>query len=132
MVIYGQLAGEAPIFSVNFDMRFAKRPDGFGFRAGVGGLLAENSGFINIPVGVNHLLGGKGHYFESGVGVSYVAGDISLNKVPEADYYVLGNLTVGYRYQKPGTLSVRAGFTPMFGKGFIVPWGGVGVGFTLR
>ena len=69
--VYLELGGNGLFISGNFDARFTKKENGFGFRMGLGMFPATifNSTFITIPVGLNHLAGKAPHHLESGMGL---------------------------------------------------------------
>lgn len=64
--IYAEFLGSHFLLGVNFDMRFKKNQlDGIGFRAGIGGFHASQTGNLNnyelnmltFPIEFNHLIG---------------------------------------------------------------------------
>ncbi len=131
--VYFELGG-AGLASVNYDMRFQKKEDGLGFKAGVGGFDIDGTQALFIPVGLNYLLGkDQRNYFEIGLGVTFV----SINE----DYYysgdrfstTFGHAFFGYRLQpKNGGFLFRAGITPIFNKdGFVPYWAGVSFGYKF-
>ncbi len=140
---YAELGG-AGVASLNYDMRLMKKNDGLGFRVGVGG-FAIDDGFSKttaffVPLGLNYLLGKDDkHYFELGAGATIV----SLKDKISDPYYqssddgkfnsTFGHLYFGYRIQpKDGGFLFRAGLTPVFGKGFFIPyWAGISFGYCF-
>ena len=140
---YAELGG-AGVASLNYDMRLMKKNDGLGFRVGVGG-FAINDGFSKttaffVPLGLNYLIGKDDkHYFELGAGATIV----SLKDKTTDSYYqssndgkfneTFGHLYFGYRIQpKDGGFLFRAGLTPVFGKGFFIPyWAGISFGYAF-
>jgi hypothetical protein len=135
---YAELGGPG-LASANFDIRFAKKEDGFGGRIGIGGFSLGDSydghvGIITIPVGLNYLLGkDRKNYFEIGVGFTYV-GATSRDEF-ESDNFSssFGNLTLGYRLApEKGGFFFKAEVTPVFGNGFFIPYyGGFGFGYKF-
>lgn len=132
-VAYAEIGGPG-LASVNFDMRFSQKEDGFGGRVGVGRLLFSHSSTFTIPVGVNYLLGKDGkNYFELGVGYTYsreAAWDDFSSKNFSSSF---GNLTIDYRLAPTkGGFIFKAEITPVFGKGFFIPYyGGIGFGYKF-
>lgn len=128
--IYFELAGPG-LASINYDMRFAKKEDGLGFRVGVGGLKIEDEGALFIPIGLNYLLGkDKKNYFEIGGGVTLV----NTSSDGESNFTgTFGHLNFGYRFQpKDGGFFFRAAMNPIFGDGFFVPYyGGIAFGYKF-
>jgi hypothetical protein len=140
---YVELGG-AGLASANYDMRLMKKNDGLGFRIGVGG-FSINDGYsktsvLFVPLGLNYLIGKDDkHYFELGAGATIV----SLRDRDVDPYYqnttndkfnsTFGHLYFGYRVQpKNGGFLFKAGLTPVFGKGFFVPyWAGISFGYAF-
>lgn len=129
---YVQLGGPG-LASVNFDTRFTPREDGIGGRIGIGGFSIDDVSILTLPVGVNYLIGkDQKNYFEIGAGFTYINGgvdDISSDNFSES----YGNLTFGYRLAPAaGGFFFKAEITPVFGKGFFLPYfGGVGFGYKF-
>lgn len=137
--LYIELGGPG-LASVNYDMRLQKKEDGLGFRVGVGGYsldygYGDKQSVLFLPVGVNYLLGkDKKHYFEIGAGFTYVSEKSSSNYYSSGDFRSsFGNLTFGYRVApEKGGFFFKAEITPVFGKGFFIPyWAGVGFGYKF-
>jgi len=77
--VFFELGGPG-LASVNYDMRFNKKEDGLGFRAGLGGFTLnddfynESTTVLFFPVGLNYLIGKDGkNYFEIGGGATFVS-----------------------------------------------------------
>jgi hypothetical protein len=53
--VFGELGGNGIIISANYDVRFEKKQNGFGARAGLGYVtdLLDRGGGLSIPIGVN-------------------------------------------------------------------------------
>ncbi|MGN6196088.1 MAG: hypothetical protein ACTHOB_14205 [Ginsengibacter sp.] len=138
-VLYAEIGGPG-IASVNFDTRFSKNEDGLGGRIGIGGFSLhddlDNSrvGIFTIPVGLNYLLGKDGkNYFELGAGFTYIGGSSRDDFSSETFNSSFGNLTLGYRLAPAkGGFTFKAQITPVFGKGFFVPYyAGLGFGYKF-
>lgn len=137
-VVYAEIGGPG-IASANFDMRFSNREDGIGGRIGVGGFsLGEIDGartsIFTIPIGANYLLGKDGkNYFEVGVGFTYIGGNSRDDFDSETFSSSFGNLTFGYRLAPAkGGFLFKAQITPIFGRGFFVPYyAGLGFGYKF-
>lgn len=127
---FAELGGAALLFSINYDRRFSNRTDGFGFRAGIGGLL-DDIGFGSMMVfGVNHLVGNnkKGRFFESGINYSLLT-----HRDYDFDNGFI-SLTMGYRSQPvQGGFCFRAGINPIYvpRDRFFVPWPYLSVGYNF-
>ena len=140
--------GPGSLFSVNFDIRFAKKENGLGVRAGLGGsplgMLGEscNSGaLMTLPLGLNYLIGKKNHFIELGGGV--VLPLINATKVLctgfKGDFFsddiqIYEYALAGYRFQpnhKKG-ITYRVFISPLFQPDFPTKlWGGFSIGFRL-
>lgn len=146
-LVYGQKAAKAVyaeiggpgLASANFDMRFKKEEGGLGFRVGVGGFSINDpfvgrSSVLTLPVGVNYLIGkDQKNYFEVGAGFTYINASQKDNFGSENFNSSFGNLTLGYRLAPAkGGFLFKAQITPVFGKGFFVPyWAGIGFGYKF-
>jgi hypothetical protein len=150
-------AGGAGIaFSANFDTRFKNSRLGWGGRAGVGFVSGWDDEYdpvlmmwtdgdqvsaITVPVQFNYVFGKNNspHTFEAGIGATYVSK--KLNIMDFSSYYssnsdrrtqFFGTFAFMYRRQPVnGGFSWRAGFTPLFAKGYIQPFGAVSVGYNF-
>ncbi len=135
---YAEIGGPG-IASANFDMRFKKQEDGLGFRVGVGGFsigdgAGGHAGILTIPVGLNYLLGKDGkNYFEVGAGFTYIHASSNNDFGSENFNSSFGNLTLGYRLApENGGFFFKAEITPVFGKGFFIPYfAGIGFGYKF-
>ena len=132
--VYAEFFGNGLGLSANFDCRFTKKENGFGFRAGLGFYPETffNESFITIPLGINHLAGNGPHYFESGMGVTFIPGV----KVFGEDGYEASGVAfmprVGYRYaQKKRGFLGRVFVSPLIAEGGIEFWMGLGLGFKF-
>ena len=128
---YAEIGGPG-LASINYDMRFARTQDGLGWRAGVGGFSVDGASVFTIPIGINYLLGkDETNYFELGAGFTYIsAKDNSGGGNFNSSF---GNLTLGYRHAPAaGGFMFKAEITPVFGKGYFIPyWAGLGFGYKF-
>ena len=131
---YFELGG-AGLASINYDMRFKNKEDGFGFKVGVGGFSVNGTSALFIPVGLNYLLGkDERNYFEIGAGLTVVSiKDDFINEDNSTFSSSFGHAYFGYRLQpKNGGFLFRAGITPVFSKdGFIPYWAGISFGYKF-
>jgi hypothetical protein len=148
-------AGGAGIeFSVNFDTRFKKTRFGWGGRIGVGFVSGWDDYYdpvtmtfyggnersaITFPVQVNYVFG-KGNSpntFEAGAGFTYVSKKLNIMNFSgwyDFDRRTQGFGTFAFMYRRQpanGGFSWRAGFTPIFAKDYIQPFGSVSVGYNF-
>lgn len=131
--IHFELGGPG-LASFNFDTRFGPKEDGIGGRLGIGGFGIDGESMIFVPVGLNYLLGKDNkNYFEMGGGVTpvFVSEDFS----DDGDNFTstFGHILFGYRMQpQNGGFTFRAFISPVFGKGFFIPYyGGVSFGYKF-
>ncbi len=137
-VVYAEIGGPG-LASANFDMRFSHQEDGLGGRVGVGGFSLSDGGgghasIFTVPVGVNYLLGKDGkNYFEVGAGFTYIGGTSKSDFSSDNFSSSFGNLTLGYRLAPAnGGFMFKAQITPVFGKGFFIPYyAGLGFGYKF-
>lgn len=143
-----EVFGPGSLFSINFDMRFAKKQNGLGFRVGLGGsslgTLGEscNSGAqLSLPIGLNYLIGKNDHYVEIGGGIvpTVVGGTKVLCIGFQPDFFsdeiqTYEYVLAGYRFQ-PGIkkrMTYRAFISPLFQPEYATKfWGGVSIGVRL-
>ncbi len=129
--IYAELGGPS-IAGINFDMRLNKKEAGLGARVGMGGIIIDGEGALFFPVGLNYLFGkDQKNYFELGAGATLVSvtGDVIDGDLTTT----FGHISFGYRYQpKQGGFLFRAAVTPIFGKGFFIPYyAGISFGYKF-
>lgn len=132
-----ELAGNAKHLSINYDSRFTPGIGGLGFRAGVGGTwsyYSRDKVSLNIPIGLNYLLGNKQHFAEMGLVAipEYYFGTSSKN------IFFSTNANLGYRYVSKSGIMLNALWTPQLTKdknssGFKNKniWFGIGAGIKL-
>ncbi|MGK2861361.1 MAG: hypothetical protein ACSLE0_05470 [Chitinophagaceae bacterium] len=144
---YAELGGPGILFSANIDRRFRPSTLGFGFRAGVGFVTADESKIVNgnyeynpasvitVPVQLNYIFGkfDSPHTFEAGAGFTYAGRKLDImNFYDERKSKIFGSFSFMYRKQPMnGGFSWRAGFTPLVANGYIQPSGAVSVGFNF-
>lgn len=144
---YAELGGPGILFSANIDTRFTSSRLGWGGRLGVGFVSADESKLVNgnyeynprsvitVPVQVNYIFGkdDSPHTFEVGAGISYVGRELEIfNFYEDKTSKWFGSASFMYRRQPlKGGFTWRAGFTPLFAKGYIQPTGGVSVGYCF-
>jgi hypothetical protein len=133
-----ELGGNGIFYTLNYEHIFGD--SNISLRAGFGyihlnGRLAGhffNEEDISVPAIANYYLGGRDHKLQLGAGATilYRQGDQGSNQ--GTNTALLGTLVIGYRYlPRDGGLDFGVAFTPCFGSGLGLPWGGVnfGVGF---
>jgi len=144
---FAELGGPGILFSANIDRRFKGSTLGWGFRAGLGFVTADEEKEVNgyyeyeptstvtVPVQLNYIFGktDSPHSFEVGAGITYVGKKLDImNFYDDRQSNVFGTFSFMYRRQPlNGGFSWRAGFTPLVAKGYIQPSGGVSVGYNF-
>jgi hypothetical protein len=130
---YIELLGNGLLYSVNYDRLFADQISG---RVGLMVIGAANdssaAAVIAAPIMANYLFGRGNSHFEAGIGVTVMTGAVENVEGIEDEGFsgAVGTATLGYRYQRPGGGFVfRAGLTPFFGGGGILPWFGLSFGY---
>jgi len=129
--------GNAKHLSVNYDSRFAPGMGGFGFRAGLGGTWSHygrDNVSVNIPVGINYLIGSDKHFGEIG----FVAVPEYYFGTSSKEMFFSTNANIGYRYISENGIMLNALFTPLITRDKLSsnfkskhPWFGLGVGIKL-
>ena len=130
---YIELLGNGLLYSVNYDRLFADQISG---RVGLMVIGAANdssaAAVIAAPIMANYLFGRGNSHFEAGVGITLMTGAVeNVEEIEDEGFSgAVGTATLGYRYQRPdGGFIFRAGLTPFFGRGGIVPWFGLSFGY---
>lgn len=115
--IYFLIGGSGPILSVQYDRRFAKRVNGFGFSAGLGFFGESGITIFSIPVSLNYLIGRNSHFLEIAGGTTFVsaaATDFFDTENDKSNGFIF-HLNAGYRYQPTrGGFFFRGGISPLF------------------
>jgi hypothetical protein len=129
-----ELGGNAVAYSLNYERFFTPR-----IALRVGGMFLRGeaddgtSATVGLfPVMATYLLGAGNSHFETGAGIGLATAGVSDTDIGGdwGDSAVYGTATFGYRYQKPeGGVIFRAGFTPIYASGTLLPWIGVSVGY---
>jgi hypothetical protein len=130
-VVYVLAGGAAPFFSVMYDRRIFKTPNGLGFAVGFGGYFDENNSLRSMPITINYLFGKETHFLELGISTSYVNGPTKLF-VGEATYdkfIFIG--TIGYRYQTAKGFFGNIGFDPLHTGKKYYNSGHIGIGYSF-
>lgn len=133
--VFAEIGGPG-LASINYDMRFNKKEDGLGFRAGVGGFSIDDFNdrvtVLFFPLGINYLLGKDGrNYFEVGGGATLVSA--SAKNTTGTFTGTFGHLNLGYRLQpRNGGFTFRAAINPIFGQGGFIPYyAGISFGYKF-
>lgn len=147
---YAELGGPGILFSANIDKRFKPSNLGLGGRVGLGFVTTDitddydpQTGYSNyrmrsiitVPLQLNYILGKptSPHTFEVGAGLTFLGKKIDVFDYSNTERTsILGTFSFMYRRQPvDGGFTWRIGFTPVVAKGYIQPFGGVGVGYNF-
>ncbi|MFI5309122.1 MAG: hypothetical protein ACHQ53_17330 [Polyangiales bacterium] len=139
-VLYAELLGNGGIYSIDYERFFT---DDIAARIGFGyislsassGTSSAHASILFIPVMFNYMgVGSADHKLELGLGPLLVNASAGASGVGKAaahasGFGVAGTATIGYRYvPHDGGFNFKIGFTPIFGAGGFLPWGGLGLG----
>jgi hypothetical protein len=150
--VYSELLGNAAGFSINFDrIVFTKNSASISLCIGAGrvpGILinrALDNGFTpnflvyGIPISTNLFWGRRNNHFETGLGLTYQQGLLSVGQRYSQSVFAVAR--IGYRYQKKtGGFFWKIGLTPFFTifdfgdeeLGPVIPLAGVAFGYTIK
>lgn len=130
-----ELGGPGLALTFNYDTRFGKRLDKWGYRVGAGYYNTGANSVFSVPLQINYLLGGNDNFVEIGVGTTFLNSKGSTNgKIFEFDNVTgfIGTGTIGYRYQQEsGGINFRIDFTPILYDEGLVYGGGISVGYNF-
>lgn len=144
-LVYLELLGSGLLYSVNYERMLS---DDLSVRAGFSywsmSLSASNASdrasakveVVTVPLLFNYFVGGRDHKLELGAGAVAMYASASASsgssRISGEGVGIAGAGVVGYRYSPAdGGFVFRAGFTPLVGKGGVLPWGGVSLGGTF-
>ncbi|MDP3470167.1 MAG: hypothetical protein Q8S11_17630 [Daejeonella sp.] len=133
--IFVELGGQGLLFTANYDTRFSNRRDGLGGRVGIGYVAIDGDNATTVPLSLNYLLGKGKHFFEMGLGATFMATGGTENSFffDDNNSNVIGTMSFSYRLQPSnGGFSLRAGITPVFNKNFFIPYyAGLSLGYSF-
>jgi hypothetical protein len=142
-VLSVELAGNAAIYSVNYERFFT---DDIAARIGFGyisltassGSESASASILFIPLMASYMgIGSADHKLELGAGPLFVSASASASGIGSSaahasGFGVAGTATVGYHYvPHDGGFDFKIAFTPIFGAGGFLPWGGLGLGYVF-
>lgn len=135
--LYLEVGGAGLAISANFDSRFNKQRNGWGYRVGLGYFGSGGNTVFTIPFQINYLVGAHSHMFELGAGTTFLnsTGTNAGNSKWEFDRVTgfIGTATIGYRFQPAHSgINVRVAFTPILYDEGLLPIGGISVGYTFK
>ncbi len=133
---YLEVGGAGLAISANYDARFNKERNGWGYRIGLGGFIAGGNRVITVPFQVNYLIGQHSSMLEFGAGTTFLSsqGD-NKGKTWEFDKITgfIATGSIGYRYQPEHKgINFRIAFVPILYDEGLIPAGGISVGYTFK
>lgn len=138
--LFVELAGNAGIYSLNYERFFTDdiaARIGFGYisLSATSGGSSANASVLFVPLMASYMgIGSADHKLELGIGPLFVNASAGVSGVGSSaasasGFAVAGTATIGYRYvPHDGGFNFKVGFTPIFGEGGFLPWGGLGLG----
>ncbi len=124
--LYAEVFGRSIDFSINYDSRFSKRVDGWGFSAGFGVISGniENRNYFSLPVSANYLAGRNGKYLEVGAGLTYFNAKVTdTDEGTSGGNTIMGTFIIGYRNQPlHGGFMFRTGISPIILRNNFIPY----------
>lgn len=132
--VYFGIGGSGPIFSVNYDRRFAKKLNGLGFTAGLGFFGQTGASIFSIPASINYLFGPKNHFLELAAGATFLTASLDAfdTNNNDTESVFIGHVNLGYRYQPAnGGFFARTGVSPLFAAGGYVTSYYLGLGYSF-
>jgi hypothetical protein len=134
--VFLEVGGPGLAISGNYDTRFAKQRNGWGYRIGAGYFGSGGNTVFTIPFQINYLYGEHSSLIELGAGTTFLnsTGD-NKGSYWEFDKITgfIATATIGYRYQPAGSgLTFRIAFVPILYDEGILPIGGISVGYTFK
>ena len=142
-VLFVELAGNAAIYSVNYERFFT---DDIAARIGFGyisltatsGSESASASLLLVPLMASYMgIGSADHKLELGAGPLFVhasakASGIGSSASSGSGFGIGGTASFGYRYvPHDGGFNFKIAFKPIFGAGGFLPWGGIGLGYVF-
>ena len=135
--ISGEIGGLGAIgISGQYDYMFCRSIHGFyNVRIGLGGWYYKNDAGISFPHAITYNFGHPCHYFEVGIGGTFVNEYYLADQRSSAKYFI--GPVIGYRSIAAKGFQFRVYINPMFYangnySGFAYPMAGIGFGKAFR
>jgi hypothetical protein len=134
---YLEVGGAGLAISANFDSRFHKERNGWGYKVGVGFFTDGGNTVFTVPFQINYLIGEHSHMLELGAGTTFLNSTGTNKGTSKFEFDkvtgFIGTATIGYRFQPVAKgLTFRLEFTPILYDEGLLPIGGVSVGYTFK
>lgn len=132
-----EVGGPGLAISANYDARFKKERNGWGYRVGLGFFSSGGNSVETVPFQINYLIGEHSHMLELGAGTTFLnsKGTNVGNSKWEFDKVTgfIGTASIGYRFQPAHKgINIRIAFVPILDDDGLIPAGGVSVGYTFK
>jgi hypothetical protein len=133
--VFVEIGGQGLLFTANYDTRFSNKRNGLGGRAGIGYISIDGDNVTTVPISMNYLLGQGKHFFEVGLGATFIGTSDGTSVILDDDTEgsVLGTMSFSYRLQPVDSgFAFRAGLTPIFNSRSFIPYfAGLSLGYTF-
>lgn len=134
-IVFLEVGGPGLAISGNYDARFGKTHNKWGYRVGAGYFGSGGNTVFTVPLQINYLYGAGDHMLELGAGTTFLHSRGDTN----GHFWQFDNITgfiatgtIGYRYQPVGGhLNLRIAFVPIIYDEGLMPIGGLSVGYTF-
>ena len=135
--VYAEVGGAGLAISANYDARFKKERNGWGFRVGAGFFTSGGNTVETVPFQLNYLIGEHSSMIEVGVGTTFLnsKGTNVGNSKWQFDNITgfVGTASIGYRYQPEHKgINFRIAFVPILYDEGVIPAGAVSIGYTFK
>lgn len=135
--MYLEVGGPGLAISANYDTRFKKERNGWGYRVGLGYFASGGNNVLTVPFQINYLIGEHSHMLELGAGTTFLNsnGTNVGNSKFEFDKVTgfIATAAIGYRFQPEHKgINVRIAFVPILYDEGIIAAGGISVGYTFK
>jgi len=134
---YLEVGGPGLAISGNYDARFKKERNGWGYRIGAGYFASGGNTVFTVPFQINYLYGEHAALVELGAGTTFLnsTGTNVGNSKWEFDKVTgfIATATIGFRYQPQSRgLNFRIAFVPILYDEGLIAAGGVSIGYTFK
>jgi hypothetical protein len=133
--VFLEVGGPGLALTINYDSRFGKTRDKWGYRIGAGYYNTGANWVASAPFQINYLYGSGNSFLEMGLGTTFVRSHGTTNGTFfEFDNVTgfIGTATLGFRYQQDnGGINFRIAFVPILYDDGLIAAGGFSVGYTF-
>jgi hypothetical protein len=135
--VFLEVGGAGIAISVNYDTRFNKLRNGWGYRVGLGFFSSGGNSVETVPFQINYLVGEHSIMMEFGAGTTFLnsKGTNVGNSKWEFDNVTgfVATASIGFRYQPEHKgINFRLAFVPILYDEGVIPAGAVSIGYTFK